>query len=140
LTPEDHDAQDGLQDALERAWRARNQLRDPAASGGWLRSILARTVIDAHRGRADLTTAAPSELDLLIPDVEDAATSRPGMRDGLGEHEDEVLATRSFCCWVAVEARHRTAGGPATLAMPEARAQAHTADAIAISNPAPSQP
>jgi RNA polymerase sigma-70 factor, ECF subfamily len=45
LTREEHDAQDALQDALERAWRARHQLRDPAAAGGWLRSILARTVI-----------------------------------------------------------------------------------------------
>lgn len=40
----------------------------------WLRSILARTVIDAHRRQGDLTTADPSELDRLIPDVEDAAT------------------------------------------------------------------
>jgi RNA polymerase sigma-70 factor (ECF subfamily) len=83
LTREEHDAQDALQDALERAWRARNQLRDPAAAGGWLRSILARTVIDAHRRRADLTTSAPSELDRLIPDVEDAATVASAAEDEL---------------------------------------------------------
>jgi RNA polymerase sigma factor (sigma-70 family) len=83
LTREEHDAQDAVQDALERAWRARHQLRDPAASVGWLRSILARTVIDAHRRRADLTTADPQVLDLLIPDVEDAATVVAGAEDDL---------------------------------------------------------
>jgi RNA polymerase sigma-70 factor, ECF subfamily len=83
LTREEHDAQDALQDALERAWRARHQLRDPAASGGWLRSILARTVIDSHRRRADLTTADPQVLDLLIPDVEDAATVMAAAEDEL---------------------------------------------------------
>ena len=83
LTRDEHDAQDAVQDALERAWRARHQLRDPAASGGWLRSILARTVIDAHRRRADLRTADPSELDRLIPDVGDAATVAAAAEDEL---------------------------------------------------------
>ena len=83
LTREEPDAQDAVQDALERAWRARHQLRDPAASGGWLRSILARTVTDAHRRRADPTTADPQALDLLIPDVEDAATVLAAAEDEL---------------------------------------------------------
>jgi len=83
LTREEHDAQDAVQDALERAWRARHELRDPAASGGWLRSILARAVIDAHRRRADLTTADPQVLDLLIPDVEDAVTVMAAAEDDL---------------------------------------------------------
>jgi RNA polymerase sigma-70 factor (ECF subfamily) len=73
LTRDEHDAQDAVQDALERAWRARHQLRDPAAAGGWLRSILARNVVDAHRRRVDLTTADPDELDMLIPDLDDPA-------------------------------------------------------------------
>jgi DNA-directed RNA polymerase specialized sigma24 family protein len=80
LTCEEHDAQDAVQDALERAWRARHQFRDPAASGGWLRSILAGTVIDCHRRRADLTTADPQVLDLLIPEfIEMIADSGTGL-------------------------------------------------------------
>ena len=74
LTREEHDAEDALQDALESAWQARGQIRDPDAAGGWLRRILARRVVDAHRRRADLPVGAPEELDGLIPDVEDPAT------------------------------------------------------------------
>lgn len=70
LTHEEH----GAQDALERAWRARHQLRDLAAAAGWLRSILARTVVDAHRRQSDLTTVDPRELDMLIPGVDDSAS------------------------------------------------------------------
>ncbi len=83
LTREEHDAQDAVQDALERAWRARYQLRDPAASGAWLRSILARTVIDAQRRRAALRTADPTQLDMLIPDVADAGTVAAAAEDEL---------------------------------------------------------
>jgi hypothetical protein len=55
----------------------------PAASGGWLRSILARTVIGAYRRRADLRTADPAELDILISDVADAETVAAAAEDEL---------------------------------------------------------
>ncbi len=71
LTREEHDAEDAVQDALESAWNARGQLRDPDAAGGWLRRILARRIVDAHRRRADFPVGSPEELDSLIPDVED---------------------------------------------------------------------
>ena len=73
LTREEHDAEDALQDALESAWKARGQIRDPDAAGGWLRRILARRIVDAHRRRADLPVGAPEEFDNLVPDVEDPA-------------------------------------------------------------------
>jgi RNA polymerase sigma-70 factor (ECF subfamily) len=73
LTREEHDAEDAVQDALESAWKARGQIREPDAAGGWLRRILARRIVDAHRRRADLPVGAPGELDSLIPDVEDPA-------------------------------------------------------------------
>ncbi len=41
LTREKHDAEDAVRDSLESAWRARRQLRDPEAAGGWLRRTLA---------------------------------------------------------------------------------------------------
>ncbi len=73
LTREEHDAEDAVQDALESAWKAREQIRDPGATGGWLRRILARRIVDAHRRRADLPVGAPEEFDSLVPDVEDPA-------------------------------------------------------------------
>jgi len=73
LTREEHDAEDAVQDALESAWKARRQIRDSDAAGGWLRRILARRIVDAHRRRADLPVGAPEEFDSLIPDVEDPA-------------------------------------------------------------------
>src|SRR5437667_4518884 len=43
------DAEDLVQDTLERAWRARGRLRDGEASRGWLHSILANLFIDRAR-------------------------------------------------------------------------------------------
>lgn len=39
------EAQDALQAALERAWRSRHQLEDPALLGAWLRRIVVREVV-----------------------------------------------------------------------------------------------
>ncbi len=75
LTGDPDDAHGAVQDTLERAWRARTQLRDPAAAGGWLRSILARRVIDRRRGRRDLPAGGATELDdLLLPNIDDPAS------------------------------------------------------------------
>ena len=68
LTREERDAEDAVQDALESAWQARMELRDPGAAGGWLRRILVRRVVDAHRRRADLPAGAPDELEGVMPD------------------------------------------------------------------------
>jgi len=73
LTREEHDAEDAVQDALESAWKARGQIREPDAGGGWLRRILARRIVDVHRRRADLPVGTAEDPDRLIPDVEDPA-------------------------------------------------------------------
>src|SRR5579875_2580457 len=74
LARDDEDAREAVQDTLERAWRARTQLRDPQATGGWLRSILARVLVDNHRRRREEPSGAPTELaELLLPDVQDPA-------------------------------------------------------------------
>jgi RNA polymerase sigma-70 factor (ECF subfamily) len=83
LTREERDAEDAVQDALESAWRARMELRDPGAAGGWLRRILVRRVVDAHRRRADLPAGAPDELEGVMPDVDDPATVLAAAEDGL---------------------------------------------------------
>ena len=72
LTRDEQDAEDAVQDAIERAWRARGQLRDLGAVGGWLRRIVARSVADAHRRQADVPVGLAGELDVL-PDVADPA-------------------------------------------------------------------
>lgn len=73
LSRNEQDAADAVQDALERGWRRREQLRDRAAAGAWLRQIVARQVIDAQRRRADVPAGAPTDLDPLMPDVADPA-------------------------------------------------------------------
>jgi RNA polymerase sigma factor (sigma-70 family) len=83
LTRSEHDAYDVVQDALERAWRGRRALREGAAAGGWLRVILARSVVDAHRREA---ARAPRDVDLadvLIADVEDPAAVLEALEDDL---------------------------------------------------------
>jgi RNA polymerase sigma-70 factor (ECF subfamily) len=81
MTGDEHEAEDAVQDALERAWRARAQLRDVDAAGGWLRSILARRIVDRHRPRRELPVAQLDE-DLL-PDLEDPAAVLAAAEDEL---------------------------------------------------------
>ena len=74
LTGDPGEARGAVQDALERAWRSREQLRDPAAASGWLRSILARRVIDRHRRQRETPAGDSVALEeLLLPDVADPA-------------------------------------------------------------------
>jgi RNA polymerase sigma-70 factor, ECF subfamily len=71
LSGDEHEAEGAVQDALERAWRARGQLRDREATGAWVRSILARTVVDRQRRRRDLPVGAPDAFESMLPDVAD---------------------------------------------------------------------
>jgi RNA polymerase sigma-70 factor (ECF subfamily) len=71
LAGDENEGEGAAQDALERAWRARGQLRDQEATGAWLRSILARTVVDRQRRRRDLPAGAPDALESMLPDVAD---------------------------------------------------------------------
>lgn len=69
LAGNQQEADGAVQDALERAWRARDQLRDQRAAGAWLRSILTRVVIDRQRRRRDVPAGAPDALESMLPDV-----------------------------------------------------------------------
>jgi RNA polymerase sigma-70 factor, ECF subfamily len=69
LSGDEQEGEGAVQDALERAWRARGQLRDRQATGAWVRSILARTVVDRQRRRRDLPAGAPDAFESMLPDV-----------------------------------------------------------------------
>lgn len=71
-------AEDVVQEALLRAWRSRDTLKDPAAARGWLRTIVRREyarlyarkrleITPLHEGAADLHAdlAAAGEAELL---------------------------------------------------------------------------
>ncbi|MGC9221768.1 MAG: sigma-70 family RNA polymerase sigma factor [Solirubrobacteraceae bacterium] len=74
LMQDDDDARDLVQDALERAWRSRRQLQDPAAAGAWLRSIVAHRAVDLQRRGRDRLVDFDEALEApLLPDVHDPA-------------------------------------------------------------------
>ena len=87
LTGDEHEGEGAVQDALERAWRARGALRDQRAAGAWLRSILVSAVRDRQRRRRDLPAGAPEELESLLPDVGD-----PGAVVEAAQDEDALRA------------------------------------------------
>ena len=64
------DADDALQDALERAWRGRGQLRSRESLGGWLRSILARSLVDIQRRRRATPIGTSEDVEQVMPDVQ----------------------------------------------------------------------
>jgi RNA polymerase sigma-70 factor (ECF subfamily) len=57
----DDEAEDAVQDCLLKAFRSYDQLRDPAAAGGWLTAILVNCCRD--RARADGRHPATIDLD-----------------------------------------------------------------------------
>lgn len=81
LTGNDSDAEDLLQDCLERAMRNSDQLRDPKAARAWLISILKNAFLDrCRRQRAESQgrdSAEPPE-DLPCPDD---AQDEPSWKD-----------------------------------------------------------
>jgi RNA polymerase sigma-70 factor (ECF subfamily) len=71
LSRDAQEAEEALQDTLERAWARRGQLRSPEAAGAWLRRILARTVVDRARARPPAQPMSEDTLEALLPDVSD---------------------------------------------------------------------
>lgn len=49
MAPAGVDAQDLVQDTVERAWRARSELRDEGAAAAWLRHIMVNRLRDIAR-------------------------------------------------------------------------------------------
>lgn len=58
LTGDRNDGDDVVQSAVERAWRARRDLRDPERAGAWLRRIVMNEALRSRRGRPRVTVLA----------------------------------------------------------------------------------
>lgn len=67
------DAEDAVQEAAVRAWRARGLLRRGADPAPWLRTIVTRTAIDLTRERDRRRGLPIAEGDALGPSVEEHA-------------------------------------------------------------------
>lgn len=149
LSGDEQESEGAVQDALERAWRARGQVRDRQATGAWIRSILARTVVDRQRRRRDLPVGAPDALESMLPDVVD-----PG---AVIEAAEDEQALRAALRQMSVEDRlavilHDGEGWPASelagllSTSPEAahkriqRARSRLVDVLAQESAAPDCP
>jgi RNA polymerase sigma factor (sigma-70 family) len=71
LAPRDHEADDIVQDAFAEAFHRLDRLQEPAAFGGWLRTIVVRTAARAIRRerlrrRLGMSTAAPVDPSELV--------------------------------------------------------------------------
>ena len=71
------DAEDLVQDALERAWRARTNVREHGASRAWLHSILANLFIDRARWRKRQPAPHPIDVHELPAPYDDEQEDAP---------------------------------------------------------------
>lgn len=85
ITRDVDQAQDAVQAALERAWRKRDAVRDPASLRSWLDQIVVREAIRQTRGRgfARLVRRPPTEW-LEIPASMPEPEERAVVREALG--------------------------------------------------------
>jgi RNA polymerase sigma factor (sigma-70 family) len=86
------DAQDAVQAALERAWRSRHSLRDPARLAGWTNRIVVREALRIERRRGLLRRwfDPPREIPLDQPGV---GSREVDLRDALRTLPAEQRAT-----------------------------------------------
>lgn len=149
LAGDQQEAEGALQDALERAWRARGQLRDQRAAGAWLRSILTRAVIDRQRRRRDLPVGAPDSLESMLPDVaepgavieaaEDESTLRAALRE-LSDADRLAVVLHDGEGWPAAEvAALLGASNEATFKRTQ-RARSRLVSALAVGTASPECP
>ena len=78
------DVDDAVQDVFVTAWRRLDDLRDPAAFGGWITAIARNRAVDAHRTRrefvelpADLETRATASAEAEARAALEAIRSLP---------------------------------------------------------------
>jgi RNA polymerase sigma-70 factor, ECF subfamily len=67
------DAEDAVQEAVARAWQARDRLRHGSDPLPWLRTIVTRTAIDLARDRSRRSIAPDTDPVSLSPSAEETA-------------------------------------------------------------------
>lgn len=118
-------AEDCAQETIVGAWRRRDQLRDPAALGGWLRRSLVNRIIDrsrAHRDELDIETVEADWRDDRYSVEPDRVLLRAELRDELEDALARLpviyrvpLVLHDVLGWTGVEiARSMDTGLPAT--------------------------
>jgi RNA polymerase sigma-70 factor (ECF subfamily) len=91
------EAEDALQDALLRAWRAWPGLRDPDSFGPWLDRIVANVCRSRIRARRRVRTIAIDDLEVQTADPFRAALARDAVGralDGLTPEQRVVVVLR----------------------------------------------
>lgn len=118
-------AEDCAQETIVGAWRRRDQLRDPAALGGWLRRSLVNRIIDrsrAHHQELDIDAVEADWRDDRYSVAPERVLERAELRDDLEDALARLpviyripVVLHDVLGWTAVEiATAMTAGLPAT--------------------------
>jgi RNA polymerase sigma-70 factor (ECF subfamily) len=118
-------AEDCAQETIVGAWRRRDQLRDPASLGGWLRRSLVNRVIDrsrAHHDELDIDAVEADWQDDRYSVAPDRVLERAELRDELEDALARLpviyritVVLHDVLGWKAVEiARAMSTGLPAT--------------------------
>jgi RNA polymerase sigma-70 factor (ECF subfamily) len=118
-------AEDCAQETIVGAWRRRDQLRDPAALGGWLRRSLVNRIIDrsrAHHQELDIDAVEADWRDDRYSVAPERVLERAELRDELEDALARLpviyrlpVVLHDVLGWTAVEiATAMTAGLPAT--------------------------
>ena len=79
----DADCADALQDALLRAWRKRDSLRDEQAFRGWMARIVINCSKDILRKRRFRTVALDDQLPAPVVEDESLAEAIASLKEGL---------------------------------------------------------
>lgn len=118
-------AEDCAQETIVGAWRRRDQLRDPAALGGWLRRSLVNRIIDrsrAHHQELDIDAVEADWRDDRYSVAPERVLERAELRDELEDALARLpviyripVVLHDVLGWTAAEiATAMTAGLPAT--------------------------
>lgn len=93
ITQNPADAEDIVQDAFVRCWQRLGQCREPAAFGGWLRSIV-RSVAFNHQERERVRATQPLEAAVSSTDSAEHHLTRSILRDRLLQGMEGLTPTQ----------------------------------------------
>ncbi len=98
LTQNAADAEDAVQEALLRAWKARTQFRGDAELATWVQRIAINCAIDGLRRRApEWVDAAVAETAIPEPALDCALSTSQGIRD-LDHALQQLSDLERVCC------------------------------------------